>query len=129
MIFKTSYNEAFVWIWLPEETNPVVAGKLVADNGNIFFNYGKSYLERLHATHPAIAIYEPELPLKAGALPLLADLNMPGCIRDAAPDAWGRRVILNKTLGRKETKTDTNELGELSYLLESGSDQIGRAHV
>lgn len=125
MIFKTSYNEAFVWIWLPEETNPVVAGKLVADNGNIFFNYGKSYLERLHATHPAIAIYEPELPLKAGALPLLADLNMPGCIRDAAPDAWGRRVILNKTLGRKGTKTDTNEFGELSYLLESGSDRIG----
>ncbi len=125
MIFKTSYNEAFVWIWLPQETNPVVAGKLVADNGNIFFNYGKSYLERLHATHPAIAIYEPELPLKAGALPLLTDLNMPGCIRDAAPDAWGRRVILNKTLGRKGIKTDTNELGEISYLLESGSDRIG----
>ena len=50
---------------------------------------------------------------------------MPGCIRDAAPDAWGRRVIINKKLGRKGKNTDTAELDELTYLLESGSDRIG----
>ncbi len=50
---------------------------------------------------------------------------MPGCIRDAAPDAWGRRVIINKMLGLKGANTDTTELGELTYLLESGSDRIG----
>ena len=118
-------REAFVWIWLPEETRPVVAGRLEADNGNILFNYGKSYLERIADNTPAIPIYEPELPLKAGALPLREGLAMPGCIRDAAPDAWGRRVIINKKLGLKKVSTDTTELDELTYLLESGSDRIG----
>jgi serine/threonine-protein kinase HipA len=119
------YKEAFVWIWLPDETGPVVAGKLEADNGDILFNYGKSYLERVNDTQAAISIYEPELPLKAGALPLPNGLTMPGCIRDAAPDAWGRRVIINKKLGLKGAKTDTAALDELTYLLESGSDRIG----
>jgi serine/threonine-protein kinase HipA len=122
---KTSYNEAFVWIWLPEETEPVVAGRLEADNGNLLFNYGKSYLERVHDSKQAISIYEGELPLKAGILPLLDGLNMPGCIRDGAPDAWGRRVIINKKLGAKGTGIDTAQLDELTYLLESGSDRIG----
>lgn len=118
-------KEAFGWIWLPGETDPVVAGRLEADNGNILFNYGKSYLNRVGSSKPAIAIYEPELPLKSGGLPLPEGLIMPGCIRDAAPDAWGRRVIINKKLGLKGAGTDTAELGELTYMLESGSDRIG----
>ena len=118
-------KETYVWIWLPDETEPVVAGKLEADNGNILFNYGKSYLERTNSTNIAISIYEPELPLRAGILPLIAGLDMPGCIRDAAPDAWGRRVIINKKLGLRGANTDTADLGELTYLLESGSDRIG----
>ena len=118
-------REAFVWIWLPGETEPVVAGRLEADNGNILFNYGKSYLERIGGSNPAIAIYEPELPLRAGALPLPEGMAMPGCIRDAAPDAWGRRVIINKKLGLKGTNADTAALDELTYLLASGSDRIG----
>jgi len=125
MTSNETYKEAFVWIWLPNETGPVVAGKLEADNGNILFNYGKSYLERVNDTRAAISIYEPELPLKAGAMPLPDGLSMPGCIRDAAPDAWGRRVIINKKLGLKDAKTDTAVLDELTYLLESGSDRIG----
>lgn len=123
MTFKTERG-AFVWIWLPGETEPVVAGRLEADNGNIIFNYGKSYLERV-GSKPAIAIYEPELPLGPGFLPLPEGLTMPGCIRDAAPDAWGRRVIINKKLGLKGNSTDTADLDELTYLLESGSDRIG----
>ena len=126
-------NEAFVWIWLPDETKPIVAGRLEADSGNILFNYGKSYLERFNDSSPgqakkrapAIPIYDPELPLKVGVLPLIEGLTMPGCIRDAAPDAWGRRVIINKKLGLKGASTDTAELDELTYLLESGSDRIG----
>lgn len=133
MISNKPDQEAFVWIWLPNETRPVVAGKLEADNGNILFNYGKSYLERINDSNlgrkqikaQAMPIYEPELPLKAGALPLLNGLSIPGCIRDAAPDAWGRRVIINKKLGLKAASTDTVELDELTYLLESGSDRIG----
>jgi len=124
MISETE-KQAFVWIWLPGETEPVVAGRLEADNGTIQFNYGKSYLDRIRDIPPAIPVYEPELPLKAGALPLPEGLTMPGCIRDAAPDAWGRRVILNKQLGRKGAGSDTAEIDELTYLLESGSDRIG----
>ena len=52
-------------------------------------------------------------------------MTIPGCIRDAAPDAWGRRVIINRKLGGKGAATDTAELDELTYLLESGSDRIG----
>ena len=119
-------KEAYVWVWLPNEVEPVVAGRLETDdNGNTQFNYGRSYLARINDTPSAIPLYEPELPLKAGRLPLLNGLNIPGCIRDAAPDAWGRRVIMNKTLGFKGHNTDTAELDELTYLLESGSDRIG----
>lgn len=120
-----SHKEAFVWIWLPNKTEPVVAGRLETDNGTIQFNYGQSYLERMADTKPAISIYEPELPLEKGVLPLLDGLTMPGCIRDAAPDAWGRRVIINKKLGTKGANSDTAEIDELTYLLESGSDRIG----
>ena len=118
-------REAFVWIWLPDETAPVVAGRLQADNGNVLFNYGKSYLDRIGDQPSAIPIYQPELPLQAGALPLPEGLTMPGCIRDAAPDAWGRRVVINKMPGFRGVGTDTAELNELTYLLESGSDRIG----
>lgn len=82
-------------------------------------------MERTRDKKPAIAIYEPELPLKTGVLSLPEGLSMPGCIRDAAPDAWGRSVIINKKLGLKSAGTDTAELNELTYLLESGSDRIG----
>ncbi len=118
-------KEAFVWIWLPDETEPVVAGRLEADHGNFLFNYGKSYLARIGDSKPAIAIYEPELPLKAGVLPMPEGLTMPGCIRDASPDAWGRRVVINKKWGLKGAGSDTAELDELTYLLASGSDRIG----
>lgn len=114
-------NEAFVWIWLPNETTPVVAGRLSNQNGSLLFNYGKSYLDRSNA----IAIYDTELPLQSGVLPLLNGLTMPGCLRDASPDAWGRRVIINRTLGIRGTNANSVDLGELTYLLESGSDRIG----
>jgi serine/threonine-protein kinase HipA len=125
-MISNSDREAFVWIWLPNEVEPVVAGRLALDDQmRVQFNYGRSYLERIHSAPRAISIYEPELPLREGRLPLAAELSMPGCIRDASPDAWGRRVILNKILGRKGANADTAELHEITYLLESGSDRSG----
>jgi serine/threonine-protein kinase HipA len=118
-------QEAFVWIWLPDATEPVVAGRLQSDGNRLMFNYGRSYLERIHATVPAIPIYEPELPLKPGFIAPLPGLSMAGSIRDAAPDAWGRRVIINKLLGLRREGIDTAQLDELTCLLESGSDRIG----
>jgi serine/threonine-protein kinase HipA len=115
------YDEAFVWIWLPGATEPVIAGRLHSEGKSIIFNYGKSYLER----EDAISIYTPELPLRAGELPLPDGLSMPSSIRDAAPDAWGRRVILNRKYGAKGAAIDETELSELAFMLESGSDRIG----
>ncbi len=125
MMISKQDIEAYVWIWLPGEVEPIVAGRLVSDNKEVLFNYGKSYLERMEDGRKVISIYEPELPLKSGELPLLNGLNMPNCIRDAAPDAWGRRVIINKKLGSKGKAADTDVFDELTYLLESGSDRIG----
>ena len=126
MISNTEYKEAYIWIWLPNETEPVVAGKLEADGDKLLFNYGKSYLERINdMDKPAISIYEKELPLQEGELPLLDGLNVPSCIRDGVPDAWGRRVIINRKLGVKGKDIDTAQLDELTYMLESGSDRIG----
>lgn len=125
MTSNIPYHEAFVWIWLPGECEPVVAGKLEREGDLLSFNYGKSYLQRINETPGAIPIFEPELPLKAGVLPNLNGLKMPSCIRDSAPDAWGRRVIINRKLGLRGANTDTAVLDELTYLLESGSDRIG----
>jgi serine/threonine-protein kinase HipA len=121
MTSEGSYQEAFVWIWLPGETQPVVAGRLALVEEQLVFNYGRSYLARANA----ISLYEPELPLRAGVLPLLPGLWMPNCIRDAAPDAWGRRVLINRKFGIRGGDIDTAELTELTYLLESGSDRPG----
>lgn len=114
-------KELYVWIWLPGATEPVVAGKLTAQGTICLFNYGRSYLDRDHA----IPLYDAELPLRQGLLPLLPGLSMPGCLRDAAPDAWGRRVILNQRFGRAAAGIDPGSVDELSYLIESGSDRIG----
>ncbi len=121
MTSKNQYKEAYVWIWLPNETEPVVAGLLTEIGNLLVFNYGRSYLNRENA----IAIYDPELPLKPGEIPLLPGLSMPSCIRDASPDAWGRRVLINRKLGLKREDASKQELSELTYLLESGSDRTG----
>ena len=115
-------DEAFVWIWLPDATEPVVAGRLSrARDDRLTFNYGQSYLARANA----IAIYAPELPLRAGAIETHNKMLLPSSIRDGSPDAWGRRVIINRVTGLKGEKAAQTDLHELTYLLESGSDRIG----
>lgn len=117
MISDKRYKEAYVWVWLPGEVEPVAAGILTRDGKNLVFNYGKSYLARDNS----VAIYTPELPLRAGLLPLIAGLQMPSCLRDASPDAWGRRVLMYKRTMDK----NAGELDELTCMLESGSNRIG----
>ena len=122
MTSKASYNEVFVWLWLPDETKPVVAGKITKVNKRVLFTYGQSYLDN----PKAVPIYNKELPLQSGVQEKnFGTEAMPGCIRDAAPDAWGRRVILNKLLGAKGKTVDPADLDEFTYLMESGSDRIG----
>ncbi|NJS13613.1 MAG: type II toxin-antitoxin system HipA family toxin [Sphingopyxis sp.] len=122
MTSENRTDEAFVWIWLPDATQPVVAGRLArARDGRLTFNYGQSYLARADA----IAIYDSELPLRAGAIETNNKMLLPSSIRDGSPDAWGRRVIINRVTGLKGDEAAQTDLDELTYLLESGSDRIG----
>lgn len=108
-------TEAFVWIWLPEATEPVVCGRLDTDDGPTRFTYARSYRERADA----VPIFSPELPLVAGSQTSRDGDGLPLCIDDAMPDSWGRRLV-NHRLG-----VGYAELADLTYLLESGSDRIG----
>jgi serine/threonine-protein kinase HipA len=112
---------AFVWVWLPGASEPVVAGRLDEEGGETSFVYGRSYLAR----PDAISLYTPELPLVQERIRPLPDLDVPGCILDACPDAWGQRVIMNRLIGADAARTDPAEVGLLTFLLESGSDRIG----
>jgi len=113
--------EAFVWIWLPGALEPVIAGRIELDGGIYAFNYGRSYLERADA----IPIYTPELPLQRGRIVPKAPLDMAGCLRDGAPDAWGRRVIINRLTGLRGEAAHNVDIDELTFMLNSGSDRIG----
>jgi serine/threonine-protein kinase HipA len=121
MTSKSDATDAFVWIWLPGATKPVVAGRLDQDGERLLFTYGASYRGRKNA----ISIYEPELPLQEGVIAPINGLTMASCIRDGSPDAWGRRVIINRLTGKKPDAAGAPEISELTFLLQSGSDRIG----
>mgnify|MGYP003423226264 FL=1 len=106
-------DQAFVWIWLPGEFNPIVAG-LIKASGDIYqFRYAKSYL-----SNPLSIPLSPfELPLQAATFTPTGLNKIHSCLRDAAPDAWGRRVINNQF--------NILEASELYYMLNSGSNRIG----
>ncbi len=114
-------SEAFVWTWLPGEDEPVVAGRIESIDGIVSFNYGRSYLDRTDA----IPLYLPELPLRRGTIEPPGGLTIAGCIRDAGPDAWGQRVVMQHLLGNGSKDGDPATLGTLTYLLRSGSNRIG----
>ncbi len=114
-------TRVYVWVWLPGSTQPVPAGVIEQSGDVAYFNYGRSYLER----EDSIALYLPELPLQSGRIRPLQGLTIAGCLSDAGPDAWGRRVIRYRMWGTAELNTKDDELTELTYLLESGSDRIG----
>ncbi|MBL4743416.1 MAG: type II toxin-antitoxin system HipA family toxin [Cycloclasticus sp.] len=118
---KNKITELFIWIFLPNEVSPVVAGKVRLIDDKFVFNYGKSYLSR----RDAISIFTPELPLNESNIYPLDGLSYHGCIRDGSPDAWGRRAIINEKYGVIGKEIDHVELDELSYMLMSGSDRIG----
>lgn len=141
-------HQLYVWVWLPGAGEPVVAGVLTRTGGQfqgqevLAYTYARSFRERPNA----IALFTPELPLQVGTFdptaPGLArgavvsastravgpvvrsqrrsPLPMHGCLRDAAPDAWGRRVINLRIAGNPEA-----DMSELTYLEASGSDRIG----
>ncbi|MCI2239625.1 type II toxin-antitoxin system HipA family toxin [Paenibacillus sp. TRM 82003] len=117
----------FVWVWLPGATNPVVAGVL-QDTGEqargqavLAFRYAASYRARGNA----VSLFDRELPLDGEVhdprdTPHRAPSALAGCLRDAAPDAWGRRVVNLRLAADPDA-----DLSETAYLMASGSDRIG----
>lgn len=139
-------DTAYVWVWLPGQLDPVVAGSVtqttqrLGDTPVVAFVYARSYRER----PDAISLFAPELPLREGTFdptrpgdaagpdirgrawngwPSCAARSaqaLAGCLRDAAPDAWGRRVINTRLASNADA-----ELSEMTYLLQAGSDRTG----
>ena len=106
-------KSVFVWVWLPHETEPVVAGQLMQQKEQYAFVYGKSYRER----EGAIPLSPLELPLSDEVFLPTGMRNMPSCVRDALPDAWGRRLM--------DYQYAPFHPNELDYGLLSGSNRIG----
>lgn len=106
-------KKAYVWIWLPGQTEPVVAGKIEKQHHLHVFTYGQSYRNRKEA----ISLSPFELPLQSGTFEPIGLNHIHSCLRDAAPDAWGRRVVYHQY--------PHLEADELDYMLLSGSNRIG----
>lgn len=89
------------------------------------FAYGLNYARRadaLEADPVSLSLRHPEEVLGKRLFPV-NNLKLFGGIRDAAPDAWGRRVIEAKL------KAPANSLPESQYLLHAGSDRVGALDV
>ncbi len=99
----------------------MVAGRIHAEDGHFVFTYGRSYLSR----DDAIPIYAPELPLRHGAIIPEPPLEIANALRDASPDAWGRRVIAHRLAGGLGEANGFADLDELTFMLRSGSDRTG----
>ncbi len=101
---------------LTEEADQVLASS---------FAYGLRYLKRPdHFTLDPLSLALDDLERVRGVEMMPANgLPLFGGIRDAAPDAWGRRVIEAKH------KVPANSLPESVYLLEAGSDRVGALDI
>lgn len=106
-------NEAYVWIWLPGKVEPIVAGRVRKYEKTHVFTYGKNYLEN----KDAIPISPFELPLRSGNQTPEGLNIIHSCLRDASPDAWGRRLI--------DYQYGFLNPDELDYMMLSGSNRIG----
>lgn len=120
--------ERIVFIHLPGETEAVPAGRLAMIEQGLqvqasIFAYGRRYAARANA-----------LPVDPVALPLepgrngeervpTAGLALFGALRDATPDAWGRRVIENRL------RAPPNGLPESVYLDHAGPHRAGALDV
>jgi serine/threonine-protein kinase HipA len=89
------------------------------------FAYGLRYLQRPGALEvdPVSLSLRDKLSVRGKALFPPNNLPAFGGIRDAAPDAWGRRVIESRL------KVPANSLPESAYLLHAGSQRVGALDI
>lgn len=120
--------ERVVFIYLPGETAAVPAGRLSLIEDGIElrasrFSYGKRYLRRPNAV-PVDPVSLPIGPHEATEnLVPVGGLALFGALRDAEPDAWGRRVIENRL------HAPPNGLPESAYLDHAGPHRSGALDV
>jgi serine/threonine-protein kinase HipA len=110
----------YVYIQLPGtmETVPCASLKVRALGAGAYegtFTYGKRYLERAEV----VALDPFHLPLTTRPRKFTKLKGIPGAVRDASPDAWGRRVIQAK---RQRPEAD---IQEVEYLLNGPDDGAG----
>ena len=116
----TSERQAYVYAQLPGTLDTVPAALLKVEQlrDGIFvgrFRYGDRYLER----KDAIAFDPFRLPLGNSVQEFTKLKGIPGAVRDAGPDAWGRRVIEHKL------QRSPGDLEEIDYLLKGPQDGAG----
>ena len=110
----------YVYIQLPGtlETVPCASLRVRSVGAGAYegtFAYGKKYLQRQNV----VALDPFHLPLSARPQKFTKLKGIPGAVRDASPDAWGRRVIQAK-LQRPEV-----DIQEVEYLLNGPDDGAG----
>lgn len=118
MSSRDSASECYVYITLPGETSFVTAARFElttsrhgVSTGRLV--YGQSYIARENA----VSIDPIELELSGRTYSTTRLKGVFGALRDAAPDAWGRRVI--------EKRSGKAELAEMDYVLFSPDDRAG----
>jgi serine/threonine-protein kinase HipA len=110
-------DRVYVYLQLPGSLEVVTAGSFeqVVRQGVPLgvFVYNPAYLDR----EDAVPLDPFELPLRPGRFETVRLKGIFGVLRDASPDAWGRRII--------ERHLANVALSEVDYLLNSPEDRVG----
>ena len=121
-------QKLFVFAHLDAEWVPCGQLSLTEDGAKLIsssFVYGLRYLERPGALEvdPVSLSIRDKNAVRGKALFPPNNLASFGGIRDAAPDAWGRRVIESRL------KVPAHSLPESTYLLHAGSQRVGALDI
>jgi serine/threonine-protein kinase HipA len=121
-------QKLYVFAYIDSQSVPCGQLTLTEDGPQLLassFAYGLRYLQRADALEvdPVSLSLANKTAVRGKALFPAGDLHWFGGIRDAAPDAWGRRVIESRL------KVPANSLPESTYLLHAGSQRVGALDV
>src|SRR5258706_7112453 len=113
-------QSCYVYIQLPGamETVPCASLRVRSIGAGGYegtFAYGKRYLER----DDVVTLDPFHLPLTTRPRQFTKLKGLPGAVRDASPDAWGRRVIQAKL------QRPVADIQEMEYLLHGPDDGAG----
>src|SRR6201988_5133072 len=121
-------QKLYVFTYLDTEWVPCGQLTLSEDGAKLSastFAYGLRYLQRPGAVEvEPVSLSLRDMDAVRGKA-LFPPNNLPsfGGIRDAAPDAWGRRVIESRL------KVPANSLPESAYLVHAGSQRVGALDI